>query len=86
MKKDGHIDFSEFVQYVMEHERRLQISFEELDRNKDGRLKEIYSSFLGLKMNIFSGVIDAREIVEAFKEIGIDMDIEEATFILQKYI
>ena len=36
-------------------------------------------------MNIFSGVIDAKEIVEAFKEIGIDMDIEEATFILQKY-
>ena len=36
LKKDGHIDFSEFVQYVMEHERKLQISFEELDRNKDG--------------------------------------------------
>ena len=36
LKKDGHIDFSEFVQYVTEHERQLKISFKELDKNNDG--------------------------------------------------
>uniref|UniRef100_A0A1I7SLT4 Calcium-binding mitochondrial carrier protein SCaMC-2 n=1 Tax=Bursaphelenchus xylophilus TaxID=6326 RepID=A0A1I7SLT4_BURXY len=34
------INYSEFTQYVVEHERRLEKVFEELDRNKDGFIDE----------------------------------------------
>ena len=44
LKKDGHIDFSEFVQYVTEHERQLKLSFKEFDKNDDGTSTSLFSS------------------------------------------
>ncbi|KAE9550232.1 hypothetical protein FO519_006552 [Halicephalobus sp. NKZ332] len=34
--KDSEVDFSDFLHYVMEHEKRLEKVFEELDANRDG--------------------------------------------------
>lgn len=31
------IDFSEFVHYVLEHEKKLAVTFRDLDRNADGK-------------------------------------------------
>lgn len=36
------ISFHDFVQYVIEHEKRLELIFRDLDRNKDGRLVEFF--------------------------------------------
>ena len=33
---DNELTFSEFVQYMTEHEKRLKIAFSDLDKNKDG--------------------------------------------------
>lgn len=34
---DSGIDFNEFVSYMLEHERKLALTFRDLDRNKDGK-------------------------------------------------
>ena len=39
--KSGHITFTEFVTYMLEHEKQLKLSFQQLDHNNDGM-----SSFL----------------------------------------
>jgi hypothetical protein len=36
--KDGQLSFWEFVRYVVEHEKALQLVFSKLDVNKDGEL------------------------------------------------
>jgi len=33
----AEISFSEFVEYMSEHERKLKLAFSELDHNKDGK-------------------------------------------------
>jgi len=35
--KSSDISFSEFVEYMREHERKLKLAFSDLDRNKDGK-------------------------------------------------
>lgn len=36
-RDDKHeINFSEFIQYVVDHERKLEVIFKDLDRNQDG--------------------------------------------------
>jgi len=34
--KSSDISFSEFVEYMLDHERQLKLAFSDLDRNKDG--------------------------------------------------
>ena len=34
--KDGQIDYKEFLNYCMEHEKKLRIVFQAMDTNKDG--------------------------------------------------
>ena len=35
--QDGTIDFAEFVSYIVNHEKKLEIAFKTLDYNKDGK-------------------------------------------------
>ena len=37
MDKYGDVDFAEFVQYVLDHEKSLAMVFSNLDQNKDGK-------------------------------------------------
>ena len=39
--EDGLLDFSEFVKYCSEHEKKLWLVFQRLDVNKDGKDCEI---------------------------------------------
>ena len=35
--KDGSIDFKEFLNYCVEHEKKLRLVFQAMDTNKDGK-------------------------------------------------
>ena len=37
LDENAEIDFSEFVQYMIQHERELRLVFQEIDKNKDGK-------------------------------------------------
>lgn len=52
--KDGHLDFVEFVQYVMEHEKQLKLVFKHIDHNQDGHLDvhEILASLRKLGVSV----------------------------------
>lgn len=41
----AEINFSEFVEYMAEHERKLKLAFSDLDRNQDGQLS-VYLLYL----------------------------------------
>ena len=38
--KEGTLDFREFVNYMIQHERDLKLAFSDLDRNEDGKLTQ----------------------------------------------
>jgi Ca2+-binding EF-hand superfamily protein len=33
----GDIGFSEFIEYVREHEKKLRLQFKQMDKNSDGK-------------------------------------------------
>ncbi|KAK7095207.1 mitochondrial adenyl nucleotide antiporter SLC25A25-like isoform X1 [Littorina saxatilis] len=63
--EDEHINFTEFVKYVQDHERELRLQFKNIDTNDDGS-------------------IDAGEIVESFKKLGVSIDPAEAKRLLKR--
>ncbi|KAG1659261.1 Calcium-binding mitochondrial carrier protein SCaMC-2-B [Nymphon striatum] len=71
--KSGDIDFSEFVHYVVEHEKKLSLMFHCLDENKDGKLDEteIISSFFKLGINI-----NPKEAASLIKRIDKDGSLD----------
>ncbi|OQV11936.1 Calcium-binding mitochondrial carrier protein SCaMC-2 [Hypsibius exemplaris] len=52
--KSGDVDFAEFVQYIVEHEKNLNVIFSKLDQNRDGMLDtaEIRNSFQKLGVDL----------------------------------
>lgn len=44
--KSGDVALNEFINYVREHEKNLQLQFSHLDRNKDGEFDFRYVSSL----------------------------------------
>ncbi|CAG0910168.1 unnamed protein product [Cyprideis torosa] len=52
--RSGDLTISEFLHYMVEHERKLKFAFSALDRNKDGRIDvdEITSSFSALGIGL----------------------------------
>ncbi|XP_064616748.1 calcium-binding mitochondrial carrier protein SCaMC-2-like [Liolophura sinensis] len=64
---DGNdsLDFSEFLTFMLEHEKELQKAFQNLDKNKDGQL-------------------DLDEIMQAFTELGFEMEPEEVKDLMKK--
>lgn len=40
LTRDGVVDFQEFAQYVLEHERNLKLVFNKIDENADGHIDE----------------------------------------------
>ncbi|XP_022672713.1 calcium-binding mitochondrial carrier protein SCaMC-2-like [Varroa destructor] len=54
LARDGVVDFQEFAQYVLEHERNLKLVFNKIDENADGHIdeEEIMSSCRKLGINI----------------------------------
>ena len=52
--QDGHLDFKEFVKYVIEHEKKLKLVFKNIDQNEDGALDmdEILVALQKLGVNV----------------------------------
>lgn len=52
--KSGDVGLNEFINYVREHEKNLQLQFSELDKNKDGKvdLDELILAFKELGFDI----------------------------------
>ncbi|CAD5122901.1 DgyrCDS11302 [Dimorphilus gyrociliatus] len=59
--KDGHIEFCDFVQFVIDHEKILRLSFGKLDHNRDGvlDLEEVVLAFHRLGVDISRGEAEA---------------------------
>jgi solute carrier family 25 phosphate transporter 23/24/25/41 len=57
---DGHLDFREFVKYMLEHEQNLRLVFRDIDINKDGILDkgEIRAALKRLGLNVTDKEVD----------------------------
>ncbi|XP_023234013.1 calcium-binding mitochondrial carrier protein SCaMC-3-like [Centruroides sculpturatus] len=69
LAKSGHVDFAEFVHYVIEHEKRLMVVFKSLDENKDGKIdkNEIMNAFERLGI-----LIEEQEALKLLKRMDKD--------------
>lgn len=74
-------DFSDFVRYVVEHEKQLEGIFRDLDRNSDGLLL-----FPLLKEVLHLGLIDVREIKSYCDDLGVPLTDAKAQNILDKLV
>ncbi|XP_019640781.1 PREDICTED: calcium-binding mitochondrial carrier protein SCaMC-1-B-like isoform X1 [Branchiostoma belcheri] len=63
---DEEIEFAEFVKYMSEHQRKLKLTFDKLDKNKDGRIdtEEIIEALRGLGVHIDKS--EANKIMKSF--------------------
>lgn len=54
MNQSGDVTLAEFIHYVREHEKKLQLVFANLDTDKDGRIKvnELVAAFRDLGVSI----------------------------------
>ncbi|XP_068174665.1 mitochondrial adenyl nucleotide antiporter SLC25A24-like [Antennarius striatus] len=67
---DAGLDFSEFSQYLKEHEKKLQLTFKSLDKNKDGKIDymEIKNSLGDLGIDISKA--EAEKILQSIDADG----------------
>lgn len=63
--KDGEIDFREFLNYCVDHEKKLRLVFQAMDINRDG-------------------VLDAGEIRETLKKLGLKISDGQVKQLLHK--
>ncbi|XP_035684284.1 calcium-binding mitochondrial carrier protein SCaMC-1-B-like isoform X3 [Branchiostoma floridae] len=63
---DEEIEFAEFVKYMSEHQRKLKLTFDKLDKNNDGRIdtEEIIEALRGLGVHIDKS--EANKIMKSF--------------------
>lgn len=68
--QDGHVDFAEFVQYVLEHEKKLKLVFKNIDSNEDGHLdvNEILASLEDLGFKVTKD--EADKLLQSMDEDG----------------
>ncbi|XP_061832313.2 mitochondrial adenyl nucleotide antiporter SLC25A24 [Nerophis lumbriciformis] len=68
--QDDGLDFNEFSKYLMEHEKKLQLTFKSLDKNKDGQIDfmEIKQSLADLGMDISKE--EAEKILQSIDKDG----------------
>lgn len=76
--QSGNVDYTEFINYCMEHEKRLQVLFRDIDVNKDGRLdtNEIIDAFASLGVVI--DIEEANKLIKKIKKDGsVSISFEE---------
>lgn len=79
---DKHeINFSEFVQYVVDHEQRLELIFKDLDRNQDGIC---FVCCINSVTFFRLGFIDIREIKNYCHDLNIPISDDKAAMIIEK--
>ncbi|XP_066293551.1 calcium-binding mitochondrial carrier protein SCaMC-2-like isoform X4 [Branchiostoma lanceolatum] len=67
---DEEIEFAEFVKYMSEHQRKLKLTFDKLDKNNDGRIdtEEIIEALQGLGVHIDKS--EANRIMKSMDKDG----------------
>ncbi|XP_035684285.1 calcium-binding mitochondrial carrier protein SCaMC-2-like isoform X4 [Branchiostoma floridae] len=67
---DEEIEFAEFVKYMSEHQRKLKLTFDKLDKNNDGRIdtEEIIEALRGLGVHIDKS--EANKIMKSMDKDG----------------
>jgi len=68
--QSGNVDFSEFISYCLEHEKRLKVMFHDIDVNNDGQLDktEIRTAFKRLGISIDDN--EAGRLIKKIKKDG----------------
>ncbi|XP_041641033.1 calcium-binding mitochondrial carrier protein SCaMC-3 isoform X2 [Cheilinus undulatus] len=68
--QDGVLDFEEFTQYLLAHEKRLKLMFKSLDKNNDGQIDaaEIQQSLRSIGVDI--SLRDATRILKSMDRDG----------------
>ena len=79
----------EFMKYMANHEKKLKIAFNRLDKNNDGMLmllKECLQFFIFHKPEntLLLGQIEPSEIQATMAQLGVHVDEQEARSLLQK--
>lgn len=92
---DGQLDFEEFVHYLQDHEKKLRLVFKSLDKKNDGKhLSHAQGGLVHvLACNmypwahwlIFAGRIDAQEIVQSLRDLGVKISEQQAEKILKRW-
>ena len=75
MRREDHstnIDFSDFLSYVMEHEKRLEEVFNQLDKNQDGLVDSREMKNYFEKLGIPLSDQNAKNLVEIMDQSGSD--------------
>lgn len=90
---DGQLDFEEFVHYLQDHEKKLRLVFKSLDKKNDGELA-CCSSPAGrpwltegrtlLTNLVVTGRIDAQEIMQSLRDLGVKISEQQAEKILKR--
>ena len=81
----------EFMKYMANHEKKLKIAFNRLDKNNDGMLmllKECLQFFIfhchKSENTLLIGQIEPSEIQATMAQLGVHVDEQEARSLLQK--
>uniref|UniRef100_A0A452HPJ8 Solute carrier family 25 member 25 n=1 Tax=Gopherus agassizii TaxID=38772 RepID=A0A452HPJ8_9SAUR len=96
---DGQLDFEEFVHYLQDHEKKLRLVFKSLDKKNDGEAlsnsprgsvasagqpeTSLGKWSLGSLASIFAGRIDAQEIMQSLRDLGVKISEQQAEKILK---
>lgn len=89
--KDDSLSFEEFSKYLKDHEKKLLLTFKSLDKNNDGavqlgsNLNKLNAENLKLFCLFLPGTIDYMEIKQSLADLGMDISVEDANKILQRY-
>ncbi|XP_002733070.1 calcium-binding mitochondrial carrier protein SCaMC-2-like isoform X2 [Saccoglossus kowalevskii] len=68
--KDGHMDLSEFVQYLAEHEKNLKLQFRNVDKDQDGHIdkREVMSALEELGITVTDSQV--HKIIQSMDKDG----------------
>lgn len=76
------ISFADFLIYVIEYKKRLELLYRDLDRNQDG----IVFLSSGHICSAHLGYIDVKEIKNYCNELGIPLTDERAVSLVEQYV
>ena len=88
--QSDNLNFAEFVQYMIDHENRLELVFNNIDTDKNSKIFLLirYSiCFFKQNFNLKSRFLDKignDELVGYFKKLGVDISSNEADKLVSK--
>ncbi|KAI1289134.1 Calcium-binding mitochondrial carrier protein SCaMC-2 [Halotydeus destructor] len=68
--QSGDVNFSEFIEYCLEHEKRLQVIFKDIDVNQDGKLDDVEIMDAFKKLGIAIDKDEANKLIQKMNKDG----------------